>query len=552
MKRFRLASILAVLGSIVVAEVPAQVAGRAPAPAPASLALATKVSRPGGVTQSGAKSEADTDAAEPVSLKAFAGLIAVADESVLIQRYEAAIAEHGVKGAAAIFEPSFFATSELESSRMQNSSSEILQRAGTADYASRIGQLKSGINLKTATGADVEFSYNVSRSTNSLQAGIGITGPEYRSNLGAKLTQPLLRGGGIAATNAAIRIAEREQMVAREMLRQVVSQRVMDGVSAYFNVQRARERARLRTEASAIAERLLAEVRRQQERGLKSAFDVQDMESTAAQRRSQLAQAQQDYEEQLNTFRAMIAARERDSGSSLRARRTVPSDPVVMLAPAPVSAPGSGVQGEASSLSPLELSLSRRPELRVNRLKEEREDIRVEFARNQLLPELSLSLRYGVDDLARYYRAPNDYLFTGSPYNTWSVGLQFRYFLQGDQKRSSEYETAAVRRQQAGLAKSAVEQRIANEVESSMAVLDKGLQQVARQQENARAQRELLRIDEGLVREGRKSALDLMKRQLDLLVAEEALADSIVIANRASFMVSQVQGNVLVRLGLEQ
>ncbi len=433
----------------------------------------------------------------------------------------------------------------------------VRQRAGSADYASRTAQLKSGISVKAPTGADVELSYNVARTTNSLQRSLGITGAEYRSNVGAKLTQPLLRNGGIAVTNAGIRLAEREQQVARETLRQVVTQRVMEGVVAYLNVQRAAERVRLRTQASTIAGKLLDETKRQQARGLKSSMELQDAESIVAQRRLQLAQAQQDFEEQVNSFQAMIAARERDSGSRLRARRTLPADALgLLIEPRPGRTPAlsgtmAGISDREFDAGGLGLSLARRPELRVNQLKTEREDIRVEYARNQMLPELSLTLRYGADDLARRYRNPTEYASLDAPYNSWAVGLQFRIFLSGDQKRQSDYQSAVIRRQQAGLAKLAVEQRIANEVESSLQVLERALQQQGRQQDNIHAQRALLRIEESLVKEGRKSALDLMKRELDVLVAEEALADSIVIANRASFIVSQAQGNVLSRLGVE-
>ncbi|MDO8299078.1 TolC family protein, partial [Lacisediminimonas sp.] len=402
MKRFTLASLLAVAGCMASAGAAAQglAATTLPGSAPAMRELP-----PGGAGERAAlllsagapPLASDANAPDLISLRSFAALIAVADESVLTQRYEAAIAEQGVRGAAAVFEPSFFANSDLDSSRAQNSSSEILQRAGSADYASRTAQLKSGISVKAPTGADVELSYNVARTTNSLQRSLGITGAEFRSTVGAKLTQPLLRNGGVAVTNAAIRLAEREQQVARETLRQVVTQRVMEGVVAYLNVQRAAERVRLRTQASEIAGKLLAETRRQQSRGLKSSMDLQDAESIGAQRRLQLAQAQQDYEEQVNSFQAMIAARERDSGSPLRARRTLPADALALLADPPAGqARGIGASladARESDAGGLGLSLARRPELRVNQLKTEREDIRVEYARNQMLPELSLTLR---------------------------------------------------------------------------------------------------------------------------------------------------------------
>jgi outer membrane protein TolC len=101
------------------------------------------------------------------------------------------------------------------------------------------------------------------------------------------------------------------------------------------------------------------------------------------------------------------------------------------------------------------------------------------------------------------------------------------------------------------LAQVALEQRVANEVMSALVVLDRSVAQVKRQQLIVDRQRESLKLESALVDSGRKSALDLMKRQLDVLMAEESLADSTVVANRASFIVSQSQGILLSRMGVE-
>jgi outer membrane protein TolC len=129
--------------------------------------------------------------------------------------------------------------------------------------------------------------------------------------------------------------------------------------------------------------------------------------------------------------------------------------------------------------------------------------------------------------------------------------LLFKMGIFGDEKRKSEYAAAQLRRQQLELAQVALEQRVANEVMSALVVLDRSVAQVKRQQLIVDRQRESLKLESALVDSGRKSALDLMKRQLDVLMAEESLADSTVVANRASFIVSQSQGILLSRMGVE-
>ncbi len=494
---------------------------------------------------------------ESLSLKDFVDLIRRSDEQVLVQKLETDIAAQGVKGASAIFEPSFFIDASHEGQYVQNTSSEALQRSGQAVYRAKDNNYKSGLDFKLPWGTDGEVFYNYSRLTNSLQIFSGITEPEYKSSLGFKLTQPLLRNAGKEVTTTNIRVAEQDTLAARETERQVLAQRVMDGMVTYFNLQRARERVRFRTQALGLAETILLDLRKQEKAGLKSAGDTLDAESAASLRRSQLAQGQQDLEEQQNLFQAFISARERAKGVRLAVRRYEAADPLVLLAqPAdmPVIAPAGeepliGEEGDVRIPAVFRESLARRPEIRVNDIRLEREAVRMRYAQNQKLPEVNLSVRYGVEDLkSGQYRNPDDYF---GKYNNWSVGVQFRYYLFGDEKRSSEYEAANIRRRQVELAQAALQQRIVNELESSSGVLEQGRQTVRRQQEIVNSQRQLLDIESNLVKEGKKSALDLMRKRLELLTAEESLADTIVIANRASFLVSQAHGLLLKRVGLE-
>lgn len=499
---------------------------------------------------------AGTRQGESLTLKDFVQLISRSDEMVIVQRLEEDVAQEGIHGAKAIFEPSFFVTAEKEGTKVQNTASEILQRAGRAEYDSETLMGKTGIGMKVATGAETELSYNLSRIENSLQKDVvGLSPPEYRSYVGVKVMQPLLRGAGVEATTTPIKVAEHEKKVAAETVRQVLTQRVMEGVVVYLNVQRAQERVRLRGKALAIAEQLLPEIRAQQKIGLKTAGEVLDAESSAALRRAQLAQAQQDYEEQLNTFQGLVTARERAQGSALAARLYKASDPLALLAgplPEKAESPAAG-EGEQALPSFITDSLERRPEYRVNKIRQEREETRVRYAKNQRLPELNVTARYGFEDLTdETNREYFDFLgHDPGPYYSWDVQLQFKYYLFGDEKRSSDLRAAELRQKQVSLAQSALQQRIANEVESSAAVLDKGLQNVQRQQEVVRAQHEIIKVEENLVKEGRNSVVDLLKKQLDALVAEEALVDSIIVANRASFVNSQAQGMLLARMGLE-
>ena len=54
-----------------------------------------------------------------------------------------------------------------------------------------------------------------------------------------------------------------------------------------------------------------------------------------------------------------------------------------------------------------------------------------------------------------------------------------------------------------------------------------------------------------MVKEGRRSSMDVMKKQLEVLTAEEALADAVAQVNRAGYLNAQVEGSLLSKVGLE-
>ena len=494
---------------------------------------------------------ADDPAVRRVSVKSFAALIATSDEMVRAQRLEENIADEGVRGAKGIFEPFLFMAVEREGVDVLTTAQDA-QRLGVLPrdvFSSRENRMKTGMTMKALPGTDVELSYNISSLKDSIQPDkIPMTSPEHKGYLGAKITQPLWRGAGPEATKAGIAIAETEKGVARETVRQLTAQRVMEGLQVYIFVQRAEERVRLRTLALETATDIEREMSQQHASGLRSNAELTEARSSRALRRAQLAQAQQDLEEQQGSLQVFISAREPEANAPLAGSRLRPAGalevPAVALQPAPKI-------GEPSFTERLDGVMTRRPEARVNANRIEREGYKLEQARDLARPELNLVLRGGKEDLARYARPISEYWSSSVSHKTWFAGLSLKIGLFDDEKRTSEFRAASYRRQQAQLALGAVRQRIANEVQASSAVLDKTLQQAARQREIVEAQQSLLKTERELVREGRRSMLDVRKKQLEVLLAEEALADALAQVNRASYLASQAEGTLLSRLELE-
>jgi outer membrane protein TolC len=491
---------------------------------------------------------------QALTFRGFIQMLHGSDEQILVQRLEEEISRERVRGAGAIYEPVLNVTTSYDSSYVLNTSNEILQRANQATYSARIGQINTSVAMRAPTGADVEVGYNVARIQNSLQRVVGSQSPEYKAWLGIRVTQPLLRNFGPEATNRPIHVAEAEREMAREAVRQVSAQRMVEGISTYLALQRARERVRIRTRIVELSGNLLADLRAQQGSGVRTSGDVLAVEVSHAQRQAALQQARQDLEEQISDLQARLSAREQERGRTVRPRRYMAADRLQLTAQR-ISLPESLDEGESGALPPLFTeSLSRRPESRFMDNRLTRDDIEVRYATNQTLPDLNLIMRWGIDDLntAARYRPLTDYARSdGLRYNSWMVGVQLSVPLFGDNRRQSELSAARLRQSQTLTAQRAVQQRVINEVISSVNVLNRVLDVVDQHSTALNQQRRLAALDEELMRQGRRSRVELLRRQIEVLEAEEIMVDNIMLANRASYVASLARGEILSRLELE-
>ncbi|MBF0181242.1 MAG: TolC family protein [Magnetococcales bacterium] len=481
-----------------------------------------------------------------ISLKEFVDMVANSDELIRAQGLEERIAKQGVRGAEAVYEPFLNVTIEREGSHVLNSASEAVQRGVRPNdlYDSLESRGKVVLALKAPTGASAELNYNLTQTVNSTQTLANTASPEFKGYFGFNISQPLLRGAGVRATHSGITIAKIELDVARQTIRQVMAQRVMEGLNSYIAVQRAMERVRLRRQALEVATRIDAEVTMLFSEGLQPESEVTKARSSLALRRAQLSEAQEDLEEQLKSLQAFVAVQERITDLPLTASRLIPATRLAT----PDDTKSKDVMGRHDPI--LDDILDRRPEAKVNALRIDLEDHKAWTARDQTLPELALTVRAGRDNLTSQNK-PFQYLEYDPTYHSWMFGAVFKMGIFGDEKKKGEFEAAKLRGEQARLTLEALRQRIANEVNSSGFLLDKAVQRLARQKEIVKAQKDLLGVTRKMHEEGNKSGLDVMKQELEVLLAEEAESESLAHANRASYLYSQVEGTLLERLQLE-
>lgn len=476
-----------------------------------------------------------------LSVDEFVSRLLETDESLTSQVIEQQIATVTLEGEEALYEPEYFITWQRARSYTATTA-EDSWRSGTDPtnpYREDDTTFRTGVSFKAPTGASGDVFYDLSRLQNSLQtqSSTGFS-PEYNSALGFTVSQPLLRNFGRDATEVDLRLADLEAQIARESGRLALMRRSGEGVRAYIQVQRAQERVSARSKSVQIAENIVREIGRQVRIGLKGADAITEASSALGVRKAELAQAQRELEEQIGTFQTYFGA----ATAIIDGPRFLPGDPLVRVS----SEYTEGVVNDDTATA-----LENRPEVRVNQQLIGVEEVKTDFAENQALPELNLRLEYSRDMLTENKQALLRYLDDSLPFYRSAVILEYRMGIDGGKKKQSEIRVSQLREQQARLTLNAAKQRVISEMEGVKVLVRRALTQVQRQQEVFTAQERLLDVEKARVANGQSSRLEVLNRELDLILAQEGVADAVAQLNITSFLASQANGTILQRFGLE-
>ena len=106
------------------------------------------------------------------------------------------------------------------------------------------------------TGGKLRFGYTRRDFKNSIDDRYGVE-RESQSVIGASITQPLLKGGGIMTTKAGIQVAEADADIAFQTYRGQMMKVIADAIAAYWDLYLAREKYMIRKESEQNAEKIL-------------------------------------------------------------------------------------------------------------------------------------------------------------------------------------------------------------------------------------------------------------------------------------------------------
>ena len=364
-----------------------------------------------------------------------------------------------------------------------------------------------------------------------LQSGTATPGVTvsrfYGSALGLTMTQPLLRGGGLAANRTPMVIAANDAARSREAVVEQTLDLVADVERAYWELVRQREVFRVTREALRTAQILWDATRAKVEQGVLPPIDELVAESGAASREEDVVIAE----------RAVWNAQDR-----LR-RLFTPSTAMLTNESTLIPTDEPRLEPREIDLRALaRAALTTRPELTQAKLELANRRLSLQLAQNDRLPTLDLEGSAGMIGFGSHYL--ND-LTSGDLYE-WSVGLVFSAPL-GNRAAKATALKRQFEMEQAALTLKEEEQSIVLEVkEAARGVLTDvkrvEVTQKARRLAEKKLEAEQMRFDLGLT-----TVQDVLIFVRDFSEAQQAVVQALVDYRHSLIDLDRSTGQLLNR-----
>ena len=275
-------------------------------------------------------------------------------------------------------------------------------------------------------GTQLSVGYNNARET--LNSSRTSYSPFTTSNLGFTVTQPLLRGFGLAVNRRFIRIAKNERRIADLLLRQQLIATVYGVVRLYTDLVALYEDVSVKEGTLASAQKLYDDTKARVDEGTQAPIELTRANAQVSGIRQDLINARGLLEEQEAIVKNVITRRSSNDVDVLNAR-IIPTDSIEVP--------------EKDEIRPIQdllaQAFSQRPDLAQAGIQIDNTQISLEGSRNNLLPEIDL---VGVAQNNALAGEPNPLAATADPtfvggygsaleqlatrkYPTYGIGLNF-------------------------------------------------------------------------------------------------------------------------------
>lgn len=444
------------------------------------------------------------------------------------------IRETGIQVANAVFDPVVFVNTQFERSNRPVATS--LEGNPNSRFKDLKYTIEGGLRQHLITGADVELKETLSRLDTSDPNTI--PDPQGTAELTLKVTQPLLRGSGIAYNTTGIRIAEIDSEVAKlEFLRQAEAH-LLEVIRSYWSLYQTRAIYYQKQRLIERTKKTLDELKSRQNLDVNSTQMLRAL-SAFSQRKADLVRAEVAVRNAQDRLKSLL------------------SDPIIPMFSeqeiVPLDRPFYAGLFSIDILNSASQALKNRSEINQAFKQLEATMLRSELSKDEILPKLSLFVEgklSGLSGKTPYYTNSWNNQFTkGLP--GYSGGLNFEYPLCNKDANAKHSRDQIQVRQQINQIITSIETILleikvaTREVSSSARDVAAKYESMIAAEKDLEALNERRGIDIGTQTETATYLEFLLESQNRLADAEGQFVTALVTHNTSLFNLERAQGTLL-------
>ncbi|MFQ6070068.1 MAG: TolC family protein [Candidatus Aminicenantales bacterium] len=414
-----------------------------------------------------------------------------------------------------------------------NSSKNNFASYSWIDAAENVETKNSNYSLQFSqllpTGGTISGSlYNYSNDTNMSFQTIN---PRYGSTLRFNFTQPLLRNFGSKMNRREIIIAFNNSEISDNNLKQALQNTIYDVEEAYWNLVYNIELLKVRRQSLKLARDLLEKNKKSVEVGTMAPMEILTAESTVATREADILQQEANVKNAEDLLKSLLNLPQAEAEITT----IIPSDKPTYE------------EVKVNLDEALMTAIENRPDLESTRLEIKNREINLSYAKNQLLPNLSLQASYwspGISGTQLIYLNNNP--LTGEvvdtipgsikdalkdafnfKYKNWSINLALDIPLDTIFSRA-QYAQAKLNLEQALLRMKNQEQNIYLEIKTAVRAVETNYKRVQAYKIARELQEKKLEAEEEKLRVGLTTNYFVLQYQRDLADAQVAELKAII------------------------
>ena len=238
------------------------------------------------------------------------------------------------------------------------------------DYSARLSQI-------IPTGGN--FTITLSSYKSETNQKFLSVNPRFGSTLRFAFTQPLLRNFGFKINRNEIIIARNNREMSENQFKRVLMDTIYEVESAYWNLVHSREDLEVKKQSLELARDLLIKNKREVEVGTLAPIEILSAQSEVATREADILQAEAMVKNNEDQLKTVINLAGEGEGVDIEIL--------------PVDKPNFTLR-EVSFEEALTIALHKRPDLQATKVDIESKELNLSYAKNQLLPDLSLTADY--------------------------------------------------------------------------------------------------------------------------------------------------------------